>query len=1290
MVAIFTGIGWGVERGSGYLLGSRGQLGDATLGRYGDNVSVNAANGNLVVQRTDEILIGEGPDDVISRAYNSRSDHSDDNGDNWMLSAQRRVVYLTGTVNTTGSTVTRFDVDGSDTLYKYDATARGGAGAYVCNQTAGIYDQLTYTSGTWTWTDGDTNATETYDATNGGRLMTSMDTNGHTLTYAYYVSGLLRQVMTANGDHTDLIWSGTNLLSISTTAAGMSGAYSVISYAYDVHNRLVSATTDLTPTNSTDSSAITTSYTYDASGRLATITQTGDPSGVSALSIAYDTLDRVVNYTQTISSVSGVNVTNTTTLSYGTGYTLISDQQGNLTRLYFDGFNRLTQAWLPPAQTGTPSQFLNFGYNADGDGNVLMSSDGNFYSVSNTYNSAGALLIQEDMLGNTITRTYDTNNRVLTETHSSTPIPNSAWHLAGAGDFDGDHQADLLWVTDAGQVAITFMNGLVAKYSVFADMSQSSSWHFKAIGDFNNDGMADILWQNDNGIGDVWEMSGAHVLVAGGFGAADPTWHFKATGDFNGDHKSDILVQNDDGSVAAWTMNGISRTAVYAVGTNPGTAWSAFATGDFDGDTNTDILLSKTDGSTQVWFMSGTTFSSAATSTGASAPYHPIATGYFDSDHMADVLWQYTNGAGQVSLMHGATQYDNAGWNDAGPTFTFLGTADFNGDGKSDILMKDTNGNAAAWIMDGATRIGGATIGGPAGLGITTATVATTHYVYDSAGNLRFTVSPMGEVTEYQRDSVTATKGNLLSTIVYRDNTYGGTTFSESDLATWAAGLTDKSTVERTDMTYDAVRGTLVTATTYATATMAGVGNAGGTDTFTRTTYNYSPFGTLLSRSSNGATGTEVYTYDGFGRMTMATDLAGSITLYSYSDTGNSLSVTLANGLTQVSQYNLAGDLVSYAESGTGVTTATTTEAYDNLDRLRSTTDPTGVITYFLYDTVGRKIADIATDGDIVEYKYDLDDRLVATVQYATKLTTAALNSLVSGGQPANVTLASVRPASSSGDLWSWNVYDAASRVIETIDGNGDAKVFTYDPMGTLRTTSYYANAIAAATVATFKTSPPTTLQLPTASTALDSVARNYYDLDGRLIATADERHLVTQYIYNAAGEQTEKIQYGLGTTATAALNLTGTFAQLVTSLPSSPAEYQYYNVYDDRGLLRYSLIPYTTSATPTALRPVEYVYDDGGRLTETIQYSGTIAPPSAYTAALVAGQITATTGLATNPLNRESWSIYDPASGRLAYAIDPTGAVTYYKYDSVGEVVQTIAYATPLPRPRCRCTPPC
>src|SRR5258705_8451699 len=107
MVAIFTGAGTGFERGSGSVLGAAGLLGSSTLGRGGEQLFLNAATGNFLISQQDEFLVGLGPDVAISRTYNSLGDLSDENGDNWRQSTQRRIVNLTGTLNTAGSTLPR-------------------------------------------------------------------------------------------------------------------------------------------------------------------------------------------------------------------------------------------------------------------------------------------------------------------------------------------------------------------------------------------------------------------------------------------------------------------------------------------------------------------------------------------------------------------------------------------------------------------------------------------------------------------------------------------------------------------------------------------------------------------------------------------------------------------------------------------------------------------------------------------------------------------------------------------------------------------------------------------------------------------------------------------------------------------------------------------------------------------------------------------------------------------------------------------------------------------------------
>ncbi|WP_256082095.1 DUF6531 domain-containing protein, partial [Massilia sp. YIM B04103] len=135
MVAIVGGNGLGLVNSTGATLGQRGQFGAAQLGRNGDNIYVNAATGNLVLQHQDEFLAATGLGQSLIRTYNSQGQFNDDNGDNWKLSLSRSVGNLSGTLNTLNSTISRVGGDGAITVFTYDRSTQtyrssDGAGAY--------------------------------------------------------------------------------------------------------------------------------------------------------------------------------------------------------------------------------------------------------------------------------------------------------------------------------------------------------------------------------------------------------------------------------------------------------------------------------------------------------------------------------------------------------------------------------------------------------------------------------------------------------------------------------------------------------------------------------------------------------------------------------------------------------------------------------------------------------------------------------------------------------------------------------------------------------------------------------------------------------------------------------------------------------------------------------------------------------------------------------------------------------------------------------------------------------
>src|SRR5262249_13594365 len=156
------------------------------------------------------------------------------------------------------------------------------------------------------------------------------------------------------------------------------------------------------------------------------------------------------------------------------------------------------------------------------------------------------------------------------------------------------------------------------------------------------------------------------------------------------------------------------------------------------------------------------------------------------------------------------------------------------------------------------------------------------------------------------------------------------------------------------------------------------------------------------------------------------TDMAGHQTSTVFNDSAGTTVVTFADNTTSTSTYNKAGELISFVRTGTGSTppTLTTAYKYDGDGRLVSVIDPSGAQSYAYYDGAGHKIRDVQPDGAVIDYTYNLNDQLIKTVAYATKLTSTQLSSLASGAAGSVAALSFITPASNSADRYAWRIYD--------------------------------------------------------------------------------------------------------------------------------------------------------------------------------------------------------------------------------------------------------------------------
>ncbi|HYD36729.1 MAG TPA: hypothetical protein VEA60_03895, partial [Allosphingosinicella sp.] len=422
MVGIVTGQGVGLERSSASVLGERGQVGSATMGRGNDQVYVNAATGSLIINRRDEFLVGRGPDLAYTQTYDSSGPPQY----TWLQGVYHVLGAVTGTVNTAGSTIMRGDGDGHNSLFSYD-TARG---AYVCTEGGGAYDELRYANGAWTWTDGDSRKTETYTTVSGVpgfHFVASLsDADGNVQTYSWYSNGTIQRITNANGEYADFTQTNGLTTQITTFSAGGVAALTRMRYVWDSLRRLSSVTVDLSPGDHSvaDGKSYTTSYTYDgSSSRITSIVQTDG----SRLDIAYTQSGSEYRVTKLTQTVSGATA-RVTGLFYDlpTRTTTITDPLGGATTLRYDSAGNLIQVTHPVPASGATAPTVSFAYNSNGDvTSVTEAGRTTVYS----YDSRGNMIQSRDAAGNTVTRTYGARNELLSSTEYVVPDPDGA----GAG-----------------------------------------------------------------------------------------------------------------------------------------------------------------------------------------------------------------------------------------------------------------------------------------------------------------------------------------------------------------------------------------------------------------------------------------------------------------------------------------------------------------------------------------------------------------------------------------------------------------------------------------------------------------------------------------------------------------------------------------------------------------------------------------------------------------------------------------------------------------------------------------
>ena len=237
--------------------------------------------------------------------------------------------------------------------------------------------------------------------------------------------------------------------------------------------------------------------------------------------------------------------------------------------------------------------------------------------------------------------------------------------------------------------------------------------------------------------------------------------------------------------------------------------------------------------------------------------------------------------------------------------------------------------------------------------------------------------------------------------------------------------------------------------------------------------------------------------YNTFGQQGKTTDALGRETTYAYDDRGNMVATTYPDGTTSSMTY----DVENRNTSGTDRNGVTTYYVYDALGRMTQTILPDDTMpTNTLVEVVDILAAPELADNPFTATVYDGDSRVVASIdangnrtEYEYDEASRRVLVRTALGEETRTT------------------YDEASQRTSVIDALGRTMSFAYDDAGRLTTTTYPDGTTSQVTY--------DALGRRTAVTDQEgNVTQFEYDGLSRLIAVIDAENFRTEYEYNEQG----------------------------------------------------------------------------------------------------------------------------------------------------------------------------
>lgn len=1248
MVAIVSGNSLGLSLTSLAALGQGGTAGSAGQGRNGEAAFVNIANGNLVLQGRDERLVSRGLEVGAVRTYNSLGLLNDDNGDNWSLGIYSQQLQLTGTLLGAGSTLTKTERDGAQSVYAYDSTRN----LYISTDGAGAYDTIAFEAGTnqFIWTDGASGQRETFENSAQGRLLTITDPQGNSSSYSYNANGTLAAITSSSGESLVFDYVGTNLASVRVVSSG--GVVSTRSYySYDANGRLSVVTTDLSPDDNSvaDNHTYTTSYSYEGtSRRIATITQS-DGTSLSFTYVQVGADQRVASVTDGAGQL--------TSYSYDTANhrTTVTDPLGLVSTYTYDAVGQLTQITAPAV--GGVAQVRSFVYNAQGD--VVQIIDAEGQAVSMEYDARGNQVLQRDAAGNTITRSFDARNQLIAQTVYAVADPD------GAGSAQPGAPLTTRYVYDAaGQNRLRFAlsaEGRVTEYRYDSYGQRTAAIQYSgAAYELGALGVTDVptestlaTWaaaQNQalssrvdmayDFRGQLQSSTSYARVDASGNGVADGSQSLTQYVYSQGGQLLQTIAA--DGGVTAYTYDGLGRML------SAQNALTQTTLSSYD-DANRKTSVSYANG-----LITTSTFDAAGR-------LISVLQSSSSSANLGTSQYFY-DAAGRLRMTQDATGvrawvlYDEAGRK----------VADIDGNGSLTEYLYNKNNQltqsiAYATAVNVATLVNGA--GQPSNPSLASIRPSASAQdrkawnAYDSAGRLLKTVDAQGAVSENVYDGTSRVVATIrYATLIATAGLGSAPTAASIAPVGNAADRVSRSFYDAdgllratldaegylTELKYNAA-GQLSSRIAYATLTPEGL----------RATGTLAQLTPALSSADQRST----VLLNARGQVAGEIDAEGYLTENIYDAQGKlSLSVRYASKVSAGALAALgAASTVADVRPPSAPEDRATSYSYDLLGRLTQETSPEGVLTQYSYDTAGKLSQTVRAVGTsearAIRARYDLLGRL-----------TGELGGVGAALLTGNQTQAEVDA------LWAQyglsHTYDAASRRTSSTDQNGNKTLFfydvdgrlthsvnalgevaqnQYDTLGQLTAVIRYGSRISLAALTGANAGGLVNAALTSAidavkNTALDSKTTYTYNTTGTLAASTDALANAISSIYNAFGEETSRSQ-AIG----AGLSVVQTRA------------------YDRRGLQTASVADVGgINAASSA------VFDAFGRLISSTDANGNVRQQSYDRLGRAISS--------TDALNALRASSYD-AFGRVLTQTDALGKLTSYVYD---KSARSVAITTP------------